>query len=137
MWSSEVSPEPAWRKILCAVDFSGSSRAAFDTAVGLALGQGAALEILYVYRLPMSLPEPFAATAIELMAGPIEDRLAEWRRLATAAGVSSVATICVPASTVWRTIVGMARGGCHDLLVMGTHGRTGIEKALRGSVADD
>jgi universal stress protein A len=129
-------PEVAFRKILCAVDFSESSRAAFDAAVGLALTHDAALELLYVCHVPSALPESVVATTIELVAGPVQDRLDEWRRLATAAGVTSVATVCLPASTVWTTIVRMAREGSHDLLVVGTHGRTGLEKVLRGSVAE-
>jgi nucleotide-binding universal stress UspA family protein len=129
-------PESAYRKILCAVDFSGSSRAAFDAAVGLALTHDAALELLYVYDLPRILPEAVAETTIELVAGAVQDRLGEWRRLATAAGVTSVETVSLPASTVWSAIVSMACEGGHDLLVVGTHGRTGLQKALHGSVAE-
>jgi nucleotide-binding universal stress UspA family protein len=36
----------------------------------------------------------------------------------------------------WQTIVRVAEEGGHDLIVMGTHGHTGVEHILLGSVAE-
>jgi nucleotide-binding universal stress UspA family protein len=38
--------------------------------------------------------------------------------------------------TPWERIVTRAREGRHDLVVVGTHGRTGIKFVLLGSVAE-
>jgi nucleotide-binding universal stress UspA family protein len=38
--------------------------------------------------------------------------------------------------TPWQCIVDEARAGKYDLIVMGTHGRSGIRRVLMGSVAE-
>ena len=46
-----------------------------------------------------------------------------------------VTTATVEAHNVWRGILEAAQSGGADLIVMGSHGRSGIEKLVLGSVA--
>ncbi len=62
------------------------------------------------------------------------DSLAAARQAFEAAGVQVTAAL-VEAHVVWRGIVEAADAGGADLIVMGSHGRSGIEKMVLGSVA--
>jgi nucleotide-binding universal stress UspA family protein len=46
------------------------------------------------------------------------------------------ATVVVTMGTAWNRIVGMAKSRSADLIVIGTHGRTGLTHALMGSTAE-
>jgi nucleotide-binding universal stress UspA family protein len=107
------------RHILFPTDFSDVAREAGATAVALARQFGAALTILYVVP-PVTDPSPSAglsALAAELGPG-----------LAIKTEVASG----IPA----RRIVSYAQQHGIDLIVMGTHGRTGLSRALLGSVTE-
>ena len=60
--------------------------------------------------------------------------LANARKAMEDAGVK-VTTATVEAHNVWRGILEAAQSGGADLIVMGSHGRSGIEKLVLGSVA--
>ncbi len=137
-----TSPEPPkrdpvrYRKILCPVDFSESSRAALDTAVALARSQDAPLTLLHVYNVPMNLPDGYFDPEIFQIIGTATDKLlAEWKLLAEAGGAAHVDTASMP-GTAWDGVVATARQGRFDLIVLGTHGRTGLKHVLLGSVAE-
>ena len=121
------------KKILFATDFSTTANEALDFAASLAKESGAKLLIVHVAELPMAygtgemyygLPEPDTADLHRMLnaviptnpAVPYEHRMlsgnpsSEIVELATAEGV--------------------------DLIVMSTHGRTGLTRALMGSVAE-
>jgi hypothetical protein len=49
---------------------------------------------------------------------------------------TSQPSICVPTFTQFTTIVDTASARDVDLIVMGTHGRTGLTHVLMGSVAE-
>jgi nucleotide-binding universal stress UspA family protein len=127
------------RKILCAVDFSPPSREAFDAAVDLSLRLGARLTLFHVYPIPayvlpdgVILPLPEKLDAIDQQT---EGTLAAWCREAEARGVRGVDT-ATTGGLPWQEIVARARSGGYDLIVMGTHGLTGIRHVLIGSVAE-
>src|SRR2546430_15651695 len=127
-----------FKKILVGTDFSEASDEARRVAIELARRLGAELEIVHV-------EEPLPAYAFA--EGPLPDlpRLQEevrtWAerqledpaRGARASGVSTTTAVLlgVPANT----IVEAARTERADLIVVGTHGRTGLERVLLGSVA--
>jgi nucleotide-binding universal stress UspA family protein len=46
------------------------------------------------------------------------------------------ATVVVTMGTPWNRIVGAAKSWNADLIVIGTHGRTGLKHALMGSTAE-
>jgi nucleotide-binding universal stress UspA family protein len=72
---------------------------------------------------------------LQELADQAAKHLGEWRREAEGLGAPSVAaTTAIGEPAV--EIVGYAKEHGIDLLVLGTHGRTGLEHALMGSVAE-
>jgi nucleotide-binding universal stress UspA family protein len=127
------------RKILCAVDFSEPSREALHYAADLAARFGADLVLLHVYQLPgYAFPEGIVLAGPEVLAdllGRIDASLQSWRTEAVARGANRV-EITTAQGAPWSEIVRTAGEGGYDLVVVGTHGRTGLGHALLGSVAE-
>jgi nucleotide-binding universal stress UspA family protein len=126
-------------KILCAVDFSEPSKAALQSAADLAKRFDAKLVVLHVYHMPIyPLPEgAIMPTGAELSAlfAEIDRGLEGWKRDVTQRGVREVETISAD-GVPWRTIVSRAQECAADLIVVGTHGHSGIKHVLLGSVAE-
>jgi nucleotide-binding universal stress UspA family protein len=127
------------RSILIPVDFSGPSRQALRFASDLARRYEASLLLLHVYQIgALSLPRYSAADALTSYA-EIEQRvreaLDELRQEAEAAGAPRVGVAQV-VGVPYVEIVRRAEEGGHDLIVMGTHGHTGVRRMLIGSVAE-
>ena len=135
-------PNADWKKICCPIDFSDASRAAMEVAADLARRGGAELVLLHAYPIPgYTFPDGSVVASPKMMqdlADQAEKHLEEWRaeaqRLvgAGAARVGAQKAIGEPAAE----IVAFAKGAGIDLVVVGTHGRTGLEHALMGSVAE-
>jgi nucleotide-binding universal stress UspA family protein len=128
------------RQILVPVDFSEQSRAALDYAAGLARMSGASIDILHVWEIPaFEPPGPIVAEASmtlwEVSQRNAEQALLGFREAASKRGIDIRASRAV-AGDPWRSIVDAAKGGGYDLIVIGTHGRTGFSRALIGSVAE-
>ncbi|MBI3624769.1 MAG: universal stress protein [Candidatus Rokubacteria bacterium] len=128
------------RRILHPTDFSRASGAAFLRAVALAKVKRAELLLVHVL-LP---PTPFIGdgyvspkTYEELEAAA---RRGAQRQLAKLAARAKKATAKVKAvlleGTPYSQIARAARAKRADLIVMGTHGRTGLKKFFLGSVAE-
>ena len=131
----------AWldvRSILCPVDFSGASEGALRAAASLAARDGASLTLLHVDHVPgSSIPEALLeapATVSNDAEAPDARPLAGWKERAERLGAPRVEvrhSIGDPATE----IVEAARE--FDLVVMGTHGRTGAARVIAGSVAEE
>jgi nucleotide-binding universal stress UspA family protein len=126
-------------RILHPSDFSKASQAAFRKAVEMARTMGATLDLLHVIGpvMPM-LGEGYLspATYDQLAASGSRWASKEMERLvkkARAAGVRTTATVVE--GTAADRIIRAARARKADLIVMGTHGRTGVSRFLLGSVA--
>jgi nucleotide-binding universal stress UspA family protein len=128
----------AIRKILYATDFSSYSNQAYFYAVALAESSGASLTIAHVYA-------PAAALAVGPDVGipvPAEDmmeereylrgQLEQIRPVNSAIRIKHVLLEGDPADQIIRH----ATDEHMDLVVMGTHGRTGLSRLLLGSVAE-
>jgi nucleotide-binding universal stress UspA family protein len=129
----------SWKKILCPIDLSANSRDAMHHAADLAGALGAELTLLHVYELPVyALPDGAivtgAQTIVDLEAS-VARSLAEWRDQAQQRLGRPVATRQALGAAA-PLIVAEARTGGHDLIVMGTHGRSGLDHLLLGSVAE-
>ncbi len=130
---------PQVRRILFASDFSKASRKAFTTAIAMAKASRATLTILHVI-VPFTPIVPEHYINMETWE-QIDTQARRWsqqqlRRLtekAKTAGIRAVGLLLEgdPAQQIART----ARSKHADLLVVGTHGRTGLAKFLVGSVA--
>jgi nucleotide-binding universal stress UspA family protein len=118
--------------ILHPTDFSDYSTAALRMAEALARDYGARLVVLHV--MP---PPPVVAGEMGAYIPELEDPTALWDRLNA---LQPEGSICVERFLVKgepaTEIVNMARGEKADLLVMGTHGRSGLGRLLMGSVAE-
>ena len=130
---------PTFKNILCPVDFSDSSRHALTVATELARSSNAALTLAHIWQPPMPLyGTPDAAMSgglIQTMVDDAERSLAAWEATARAAGVASLQSK-MPSGVPWGEIVKLALESHADLVVMGTHGRTGLTHVLIGSVAE-
>jgi universal stress protein A len=132
----------AVRKILVPVDFSESSRVALEHAAAWATPFGAKVDVLHVWQAPAfvplpSLPEasPADATLVELVKRTAEQALDRFVADANQRGLRVREALSEPGSPA-HTIVDVAKKGGYDLLVLGTHGHTGLAQALIGSVAE-
>ena len=128
------------RKILVPVDFSRQSAEALSVAADLSRRYEAALEIVHVLNRPTyALPEGFVVPTPEQsssVVAKIESRLAESKKEALDAGAFKV-EVRVLQGFPTTEILQVAKEEEPDLIVMGTHGRTGIEHLVIGSVAED
>ena len=128
------------RRILCPIDFSDHSRRALDHAVALARHYGSTITVLHVVP-----PRPGVAVgATPVVFGPIvsgpadhERVLADVRAFMTtgsATGLRIDALVCE--GNTAAEILDQAAAMKADLLVMGTHGRSGYDRLLLGSVTE-
>jgi nucleotide-binding universal stress UspA family protein len=123
-------------KILVPTDFSEHAERALSTATSLARVVGAKLHVVHVGPLVPYVGPPFApgrAFANELTAASRKEFDAYMAALHER-GVDAAATFAEGVAYV--EINRIARDAGADLIVMGTHGRTGLEHALLGSVAE-
>ena len=128
------------RRILCPIDFSDHSRRALDHAMAIARSHQSTVTVLYVFA-----PLPVAAVGLGPMGleptvlSPIDsERLLEetkaFAATESAPGVSVQAL--VRGGSAAAEIVDQAADMQADLLVMGTHGRSGFERLVLGSVTE-
>jgi nucleotide-binding universal stress UspA family protein len=114
------------RKILYPTDFSSYSNQAYFHAVALAENHGASLTVLYVHT-----PGGPAFTE-ETDPGHWRGQLEQIRPINPGIPVDHVFLQGDPAEEIIR----YAASAEIDLIVMGTHGRTGLARLLMGSVAE-
>jgi nucleotide-binding universal stress UspA family protein len=131
---------PPIRRILVPTDFSEHSRQALERALELAERMGASIDLLHVWDPPGHL-EPYTVDLLpESPGGGLETQgLAQAGRLLNAwseqYGSRSVPLhVHLARGPAAETILLFATNG-YDLLVMGTHGRTGLARLMMGSVA--
>jgi nucleotide-binding universal stress UspA family protein len=133
------APARGFRRILVPTDFSAPSEAALDCARQLAAGFGGSMHLLHVLGDVSAagvtgselLSEPPEARSMRLM--DARDRLTH--RITDVDRVTLHATTEVIFGSPAQIIVDYAANNQFDLIVMGTHGRTGMAHLLVGSVA--
>jgi nucleotide-binding universal stress UspA family protein len=126
------------RHILVPTDFSDGSRAAFDTALDLALDSGARLTLFHVHHVPTSLaPDAIIPVSPELLHDLEHSAdLALDQSCDKARAVGIAADHQTSFGTTHTEICSAADQLGVDLIVIGTHGRTGLSHVLLGSVAE-
>jgi nucleotide-binding universal stress UspA family protein len=129
----------SFRKILCPIDFSPTSDEALQVATRLAIAHDAELVIAHAWYLP---PAAFAgeytypAAMIRDIIADSETSLATAVAAAKAQGASRVSSLVLEGQP-WMTIVlQLDNAKDIDLVVLGTHGRSGISRLFLGSVAE-
>jgi nucleotide-binding universal stress UspA family protein len=134
-----TTPRGPFQRVLVPTDFSAASEEAWKTAQRLAQSVDAELVLLHVFvEAPLYSESPFSGPRVreiyESARDWVQAKLAQWADAARASGLA-VRTE-VRAGVPHREILTAAGEVQADLIVMGTHGRGGVERALMGSVAD-
>ena len=143
------------RSILVPLDFSAGTPRVVEWAVTLASASKAQIALLHVTspdarRTVASTVDVVSAVLNEVTATPgwhasmttspssVELRNASeaLERVRQEIPTSVESRALVRDGTPWQCIVEEARAGNHDLIVMGTHGRSGIRRVLMGSVTE-
>ena len=127
------------RRILVPTDFSETSERALDYALDLAEKMNAAVTVMHAYEIPIvGFPDgALVATA------DVASRIADVSRAALEATAKKRAGRVAKLATLLRDGVAyeeirtVADEIDADLIVLGTHGRRGIARALLGSVAEN
>ena len=124
-------------RILCPIDFSETSRHAFEQAVAIAGWYRAKLIVLHVYS-PLFMPVPMLPPSADRVADSEVQRVADDTRAfvsgSATAGVEIETRIDVGSAA--PQILDRAAALAADLIVMGTHGATGFEHLMLGSVTE-
>ncbi len=126
-----------FKRILCATDFSGTAEAAWEAARELARTHRADLTLVHVFTELPIYPE----VAVLEVQRVWEDQR-EWVERALAERVTEATARGLAARWVLKTgvapeaIVETAAEMHADLIVIGTHGRTGLSRLVIGSVAE-
>ena len=108
-------------------------------AADLARQRHAALELVHVEDRPLWTNEPFVHLPGDVRQSSLDAAAREleaWRRDAEQRAGSTV-TARTASGSPWDQIVALASADpAIEMIVMGTHGRNGISRALIGSVAE-
>ncbi|OHB96483.1 MAG: hypothetical protein A3I59_08450 [Planctomycetes bacterium RIFCSPLOWO2_02_FULL_50_16] len=128
-----------FKKILCPVDYSDCSAKALRYAAGLALKDSARLYLMHVIDKRVY---DYGGPVYEAQLSPdaeviehLKEKLGESvpKEIRGDIDVETIVTVGVPA----QEIVNAADDKEVDVIVMGTHGRTGIAHVVMGSVAEN
>lgn len=125
----------AWYKICCPVDFSEPSRAALEEGADLARRFGGELALIHVFDKPFETGPAATAEPYEAEKAEREVELDRWKADAEAISGGTVSARVLTGAAA-AEIVRFARESRCDLIVIGTHGRTGVRHLVLGSVAE-
>lgn len=127
-----------FKHILVPIDGSATAHLAVEKAIGLAKTFGSRVTAIFVID-----PYPFTGVGTDFAYGQAEylnaataeanAAIKDAKTAFEAAGVSADTSV-VEAHAAWRGVVQAAESLQADLIVMGSHGRSGLEKLVLGSV---
>lgn len=127
----------SFKNILVALDFGEPSNQALRMAIDLAKRYGASLTLMHTYEIPAYAypgiefaPRELFAVVADAAAKQLDEALAEVRKELPAAHA------ILKRGSPWREILATIEETKADLVVMGTHGRRGLGRAILGSVAE-
>lgn len=126
-------------RILCPTDFSDFSERAFDYGLSLARQYNAQLYLLHIVRpVIIGYPEYAIPDSVNEFYGELrehaEEQLREFAKVHNKGGVHT--TVVVEEGVVTESILDFAQENAVDMIVMGTHGRRGLQRLTLGSVTE-
>lgn len=129
------------RRILIPTDYSPASDAIADQACELAKHFGAEVHVLHIMEA-FDTPYPYLGPPFNqnvtwepLIRQQAEEALAKWPLPANAEGLTVKRALLTGSPAI--NIVNYAKENGVDLIIMATHGRTGLSHILLGSVAEN
>jgi nucleotide-binding universal stress UspA family protein len=124
------------KSILYLTDFSKPSESALQFAITCGRGYGAKVHALHVL-----IPKPYLYTTPELTMPTIQaeedSAQAEMQRIESQLAGLHHDAIVVRGLDVWPAVEKAIKDEAVDLIILGTHGRTGSDKLVFGSVAEE
>jgi nucleotide-binding universal stress UspA family protein len=138
MFNAQLGAQIKLRNILYLTDFSEPSEAALSRAITLARGYGAKVHALHIL---LPTPYPYAHAAPGLVAAALEadeeNAQEEMQKIESQLAGLDHETTVERGTSVWLGVERAIQEGSIDLVVVGTHGRTGVDKLMLGSVAEE
>jgi nucleotide-binding universal stress UspA family protein len=128
------------QRVLVPLDFSAPSQQALNYAIELAGKLQASLTLLHVIQTPVLVGGPAMGVDTSLVLYLEELEAEMWQTIEThvarvqAAGLAGDALVVH--GTPFQQIIDIAAARQVDLIVMGTHGHTGLQHFFLGSVAE-
>ncbi len=122
-----------WKTIVLATDGSKYSAIATNRAIAFAKSYGGELKILSVVDVPTEFYAE-APKAVEDLIREARGFVADVKSQAEAAGVKSESFVAE--AEAYESIVKLSKEQKADMIVIGSHGRTGLRRLLMGSVAE-
>lgn len=127
-------------RILFPTDFSDLCKTAEKSACDLASQFGAELHVLHIVSdLLLTMPQKAAGLVIspDILADIVNSADEEIQKIPPADCASQMRVVrTVRVGSTYDTIVQYAKDNAIDMIVIGTHGRTGLRHVLLGSVAE-
>lgn len=124
--------------ILVPVDFSGYAEQALEYAIGLARKLSARLTLVHaISMVPIGVVDGGSTlpySYIQDLEAEVQRTMETYLQRVQQAGLEG--TVLVLHGVPFQSIVDTARDHNVDLIVMGTHGRTGLAHMFLGSVAE-
>lgn len=133
---ADAVPNQSVRRVLVPVDFSDTTLSAVRHAKEIALTYGAEIDLLHVVEEPF-YPPTYGVDTIEFPTADVLERVE--KQLANIAREDiGYEHVMVEARTGYppSEILDYVEENEIDLVVLATHGRTGLERVLLGSVAE-
>jgi len=131
------------RRILCPVDFSEGAETALAQALFLARGLGAEVEVVHAWETPIVIrpdlvvwTEGSSGVALAEVVKSRADTAMKQLLDKLAPDEHARVEVKILHGPPAETIVGYAREHGHDLIVVASHGRTGLSRWMLGSVAE-
>jgi nucleotide-binding universal stress UspA family protein len=125
-----------YQSVLVPTDGSDCANQALALGVDVATADEAALHLLSVVSLPSLGLEAGSAPQMTALEERARDLIAEARAFAEEAGVDSINGTVEFGQSIHRAILSYLDDHDIDLVVVGTHGRTGFDRYVLGSVTE-
>ena len=136
MASAQVGVRFTFKNVLFLTDFSEPSEVALPFAISIAREYGSRVHALHVL-----IPQVYACTTPYLNVASIqaqeEAAQNEMERVGSQLGGLAHECIIERGTGVWPSLERAIQEYDIDLIVLGTHGRTGVQKLLMGSVTEE
>jgi len=136
MNAEATSQRIAFKKILCLSDFSDASELALPFAINLSRAYGAKVLALHVLT-PMPVAYVSPETSMQLIDAVEEGARTGMQRLDCQLTGVDHESLLLHGDNVWNSVSEVLKEHDIDLVVLGTHGRTGASKLVMGSVAEE